>query len=71
MLDINILREQPDLVRKNLRDRQMDPAPVEQILELDEQRRSLIQEVETLKANRNAVSKEIGRMKDGFDFDGG
>jgi seryl-tRNA synthetase len=64
MLDINILREQPDLVRKNLRDRQMDPAPVEQILELDEQRRSLIQEVETLKANRNAVSKEIGRMKD-------
>jgi seryl-tRNA synthetase len=64
MLDINILREQPDLVRQALRDRQMDAAPVERILELDEQRRALIQEVETLKAERNAASKEIGRMKD-------
>ena len=32
MLDINIIREKPDLVRKALSDRQMDPAPVESIL---------------------------------------
>ena len=65
MLDINLIREQPDLVRQALQSRQMDPAPV------DASPRSwtssaarLIQEVEVLKAERNAVSKEIGKMKD-------
>ncbi len=64
MLDINLIREQPDLVRKSLADRQDDPAPVDKILALDVQRRATIQEVETLKAERNAASKEIGRTKD-------
>ncbi|MRR09980.1 serine--tRNA ligase, partial [bacterium] len=64
MLDINLIREQPDLVRKALRDRQMDPAPVDSILQLDERRRDLLSQVEALKAERNAVSKEIGQMKD-------
>jgi seryl-tRNA synthetase len=63
MLDINLIREQPELVRQNLLNRQLEVAPVDAILELDEQRRALIQEVEALKAERNAVSKEIGRMK--------
>ncbi|MEW5871250.1 MAG: serine--tRNA ligase [Chloroflexota bacterium] len=64
MLDLNLIREQPDLVRKNLLDRQMEASPVEAVLGFDEQRRALIQEVEALKAERNAVSKEIGRIKD-------
>jgi seryl-tRNA synthetase len=64
MLDINLFREQPDLVRDGLRKRQMDPEPVDQVLALDEQRRSLIQQVESLKAERNVVSKEIGKIKD-------
>ncbi|MBN1451363.1 MAG: serine--tRNA ligase [Anaerolineales bacterium] len=64
MLDINLIREQPDVVRKSLKDRQMDPSPVDSILQLDEKRRELLTEVETLKAERNAVSKEIGQMKD-------
>jgi len=64
MLDINLIREQPDLVRKALSDRQMDPAPVERILELDARRRGLLTEVESLKAGRNAVSREISQMKD-------
>jgi seryl-tRNA synthetase len=64
MLDINIIRENPDLVRKALVARQEDAAPVDQILQLDERRRTLIQEGERLKAERNAVSKEISRMKD-------
>ena len=64
MIDINLLREQPDIFRLSMRNRQMDPAPVDQILALDEQRRGLIQEVEALKAERNAASKEIGQMKD-------
>ena len=64
MLDINLIREQPDLVRKALSDRQMDPAPVERILELDARRRGLLTEVEALKAERNAGSKEISQEKD-------
>lgn len=64
MIDITRIREQPELVRKSLSDRQMDPAPVDEILAFDERRRELIQDVEALKAERNAVSKEIGRIKD-------
>jgi seryl-tRNA synthetase len=64
MLDINLIREKPDIVRKSMQDRQMDASPVDAILKLDEQRRALLIEVEALKAERNAVSKEIGQMKD-------
>jgi seryl-tRNA synthetase len=64
MLDINLLREQPEMVREALRKRHMDESPVEQMLALDEHRRAVIQQVEDLRAERNAVSKEIGRMQD-------
>jgi seryl-tRNA synthetase len=64
MLDIDLFREQPDIVRQALEKRQMDPSPVGQIVDLDERRRALIQESEGLKAERNLVSKEISRMKD-------
>jgi seryl-tRNA synthetase len=64
MLDMNLIREQPEVVRQALHNRQMDAAAVDSILRLDERRRSLLAEVETLKAERNAVSKEIGQMKD-------
>ncbi|HET9912500.1 MAG TPA: serine--tRNA ligase [Anaerolineales bacterium] len=64
MLDLNLIREQPDLVRTALKNRQMDTSPVDDILRLDEKRRSLLTQVEALKAERNAVSKEIGKMKD-------
>ena len=64
MLDINLFREAPDRIREALRLRQMDPAPVDEVIRLDAARREFIQESETLKAERNTVSKEIGRMKD-------
>ena len=64
MLDINLIRENPDLVRTALKNRQMDVSPVDDILRLDEKRRTLLTEVEQLKAERNTVSKEIGKMKD-------
>ena len=64
MLDINLIREKPEVVRKALTDRQMDASPVDSILQLDEQRRALLGQVELLKAERNTVSKEIGQMKD-------
>jgi seryl-tRNA synthetase len=64
MLDINLIREQPDIVRKSLTVRQLDTAPVDQVLELDKARRELIQEAEALKAERNSLSKEIAHTKD-------
>lgn len=64
MFDINLLREQPELVRQALQNRQMDAGVVDEVLALDAERRSLIGQVEALKAERNAVSREIGKMKD-------
>jgi seryl-tRNA synthetase len=64
MLDINLIREEPENVREALQKRQMDPAVVDQVLALDVKRRDLITQVETMRADKNAVSKEIGRMKD-------
>jgi len=64
MLDINLIRKEPDLVRAALIKRQMDPAPIDDVLALDIKRRALINEVETLKAERNTGSKEISKTKD-------
>jgi len=64
MLDINLIREKPDVIRKALKDRQDDPSSVDSVLKLDEKRRTLLAEVEKLKAERNVVSKEISQLKD-------
>jgi seryl-tRNA synthetase len=64
MLDLRFIRENPDLVKEALV-KLNTAAPIDEILSLDEQRRGLLSEVEALKARRNAVSKEIGKMKDG------
>jgi len=64
MLDTNLLRDKPDVVRDALRARQMDIAIVDRVLQLDQERRSLLSQVEVMKAERNNVSKEIGRMKE-------
>ena len=64
MFDINLIREQPDLVREALQARQNDAQIVDEVLALDLERRTLLGQVETLKAERNAVSKEIGKMKE-------
>jgi seryl-tRNA synthetase len=64
MLDLNLIRENPDIIRQSLKVRQMDMSTVDAILKLDEKRRTLLTEVEKLKAERNVVSKEISKMKD-------
>jgi seryl-tRNA synthetase len=64
MFDITLIREKPDLVKDALVRRQMDPSPIDTIVDLDTKRRSMLGEVESLKATRNAVSKEISKMKD-------
>ncbi|TES89001.1 MAG: serine--tRNA ligase, partial [Anaerolineales bacterium] len=65
MIDINFIRNQPDIVRAGMEKRGIDPAPVEDAVKLDAQRRELLKEVEALKSERNKVSKEISKMKDG------
>ncbi len=64
MLDLNLIRHQPDLVKEGLRKRGEDPALVDRVLELDAQRRALLKQVEAMRAERNRVSKEIPRMTD-------
>ena len=64
MLDINLIRENPEIVRKALSDRQSDPSPVDEVVKLDLKRRELLVKVESLKAERNLVSKEISKLKD-------
>jgi len=61
MLPIQLLRENPDLVRRSL-ERRHTEAPLDEALRLDEQWRSVLAEVEALRAERNAVSREIGQL---------
>ncbi|MBE7503292.1 MAG: serine--tRNA ligase [Verrucomicrobiales bacterium] len=63
MLDVKLIRDQPDRVRERLASRGAgDDARVDEVLALDEERRRLLAEVETLKATRNRVAKEIGAL---------
>jgi seryl-tRNA synthetase len=63
MIDIKIIRENPDLVRQAVKDRH-DNAPLDEIIVLDERYRMSLQQVETLRAKRNEVSKQISKMKE-------
>ena len=63
MLDIKLIRENPDFVRERLATRHSrDDEKIAQVLQLDEKRRRTIAEVEELKAQRNRSSKEIGAL---------
>ncbi|NLX90211.1 MAG: serine--tRNA ligase [Firmicutes bacterium] len=62
MLDARFVRENPELVKKAIAAKG-EQADVEEFLQLDERRRKLLQETETLKHRRNIVSKEIGLLK--------
>ncbi len=64
MLDLHLIREKPEMVRENMRRRQEDPAPVDEILAADEERRRTLADLEALRNQRNVASKEIGRMKE-------
>lgn len=62
MLDIKWIRENTDRVRENLKNRHHD-TDVDEIIRLDEERRTLLAEVEQWKADRNAASKKIAKCK--------
>ncbi len=64
MIDIKIIRENPDALREGLKRRQMDTSIVETLTQLDELRRKLLTDAEKLKAERNKASKEISATKE-------
>jgi seryl-tRNA synthetase len=64
MLDVELLRKNPEFVKERLRLRREDyPRLVDEALRLDEERRSILRGLEALRAERNALSKEIGKLK--------
>lgn len=64
MLDIKFLRENPELVKKNIENKfQFSKLPlVDKVIELDKQNRAAIAEADTLRGNRNRLSKQIGAL---------
>lgn len=64
MLDIVLIRRDPDRVRDSLRRRGLDPAPVAEVLRYDEEYRSALTAVERAKADKNRLSAAIGEATD-------
>jgi len=64
MLDVELLRKNPEFVKERLRLRREEYLTlVDEALRLDEERRSILRELEALRAERNALSKEVGKLK--------
>ncbi len=63
MLDIKLIRENPDYVKEKLQLRNEDSSVILKIQEIDSKRLEIIKKAETLKEIRNKVSDEIGAMK--------
>ena len=64
MLDIKFVRENPDLVKENIKKKfQDEKLPlVDEVIRLDKENREIKQELQTLQADRNRISKEIGKL---------
>jgi seryl-tRNA synthetase len=63
MLSLQFIRQNPELVRESLTKRG-ETSGLDEVLRLDEERRRLIQEAESLRARKKQVSKDIAKMKD-------
>ncbi len=63
MIDIKLIRQEPDLVMKALEKRGESPTVLEEILKLDGEWRELLTEINNLRAKRNEISKEVANLK--------
>lgn len=63
MLDIKLIRQEPETVKAALKRRKVEDSVVDEIRALDEQRRNILYEVEQLKNKQNTVSKQIPQYK--------
>ena len=61
MLDMKLIREKPDEVRKAIRAKNTD-IDLDMLLELDKKKRNLLREVEKLRSEKNEISTQIGQM---------
>ena len=64
MIDIKFLRENPDIVKQNIKNKFQDHklGLVDEVIELDASSRTVQQEADDLRANRNRISKQIGAL---------
>jgi seryl-tRNA synthetase len=62
MIDIKLIRENPELVKEGIKNKN-DKSDIDEILKLDTLRREKLQLVEELKAKRNTASQQIGKLK--------
>ena len=64
MLDIKFVRENPEIVKQNIRNKFQDNKLelVDKVIALDKENREIKQEVEALRAERNKISKQIGAL---------
>jgi seryl-tRNA synthetase len=69
MLDIRILREQPDFAREKLALVGCSREEIDHVIDLDRRRRELIVAVEQMRADRKSSSKKIGAMKPGPEME--
>ncbi len=63
MLDINLIRENPKLVKDNQKKKNKEPGLVDEVLDLDKKWKAVLKKVEELKHKRNVVSLEINELK--------
>ena len=72
MIDIQLIRTNPELVRENIRKKFQDKKLplVDEVLELDAKRRALIQEGDALRSARNTLSKQVGMLMKAGDKEG-
>ncbi len=64
MLDLRLIREQPDVVKAGLAKLYADPGLVDTVVRLDDQWRALTKELQELQTERNALSKGVSRLRD-------
>ncbi len=62
MVDLKLIRDQPDAMRSALRKKGADPGLIDRVLDADRLRRELVQQVEALRAAQNRASQEIPRL---------
>jgi len=63
MIDIKVFRENPDLIRESEKKRFKDPARIDKVIDLDLRWRTLLQQINDLRKERNQISRDIGIKK--------
>ena len=64
MLDIKLIREHPEAIKEGIKKKRVDPSLVDEILQLDKQRRTLVQQIEEMRAKKNKAEKKLVETTD-------